>query len=300
MNLDAGTVTPNYEDTLVAASSERLQFTIFLGLAINVFIVFAPFFTVKHGDSLPPTLNVTLATHKSTHEPEKADFIAQHNQEASGTLNELKELTTRQNPEIADTQIRDISPTPQIKARHQSEADLRIIDTVTAERKFSKASKDDVNEVEDNVDGEERDIQFTNPEIASLHAKLDLLKQEYARQPRIRRLTSVSTKSANEAAYLNQWTQKVETVGNQHFPAAAVRDGIFGNLRMSVLLRADGSVETMEILQSSGHHILDNAAVQIVKLSAPFPRFPKEITRNTDKLEIIRTWRFEITGLSTD
>lgn len=292
--------TPGYEENLVSASNERLQFTIFLAIAINVMLVFFVGSAEIKGDKFAPTLNVTLATHKSAHEPDKADFIAQHNQEASGTQNEIKELTTRQQAEIADTQIRDISPTPQIKVRHQSEADLRVIDTATSERKFSKASKDDVNEVENNVEGEERDVRFTNPEIASLHAKLDMLKEEYARQPRIRRLTSVSTKSANEAAYLNQWTQKVETVGNQHFPAAAVRDGIYGNLRMSVLLRADGSVEAMEILQSSGHHILDNAAVQIVKLSAPFPRFPKEITRNTDKLEIIRTWRFEITGLSTD
>jgi protein TonB len=69
---------------------------------------------------------------------------------------------------------------------------------------------------------------------------------------------------------------------------------------MSVLLRPDGSVEMIEVLQSSGHQILDDAALQIVKLSSPFPRFPKEITRNADKLEIIRTWRFEITGLSTN
>lgn len=292
--------TPAYEDDLLRRSNERLQFTIFLGLALNAMLVFGIGTSMEIGDKLAPTLNITLATHKSAHEPEKADFIAQHNQEASGTEAEIKELTTLKNAEIADKHIRDISPAPQLKASEQTEAELRLISTTDAERKVDESRLNDVNEVKENIEGDERDILYTNPEIASLRAKLDLIKQERARQPRIRRLTSVSAKASYEAAYLNQWTQKVEAVGNKHFPAAAVRDGIYGNLRMSVLLRADGSVESMEILQSSGHHILDNAAVQIVKLSSPFPRFPKEITRNTDKLEIIRTWRFEITGLSTD
>jgi len=284
----------------VASSNDRLQFTIFLGLALNALLIFGVGTTMEVGDKLAPTLNITLATHKSVKEPEKADFIAQHNQEASGTEQDIKELTTQKNTEIADVHIREVNPSPEIKATQHNDAELRVLTTQgKSDRSIHETDLNDLGEVEENVDGEDRDIPFINPEIASLRAKLDRLKQDLAKQPRIRRLTSVSAKASYDAAYLNMWTQKIESVGNKHFPAAALRDGIFGNLRMSVLLRPDGSVEFIEVLQSSGHPILDDAAIQIVKLSSPFPRFPKEIIRNTDKLEIIRTWRFEITGLST-
>lgn len=284
----------------VESSNDRLQFTIFLGLALNALIIFGIGTTMDIGDKLAPTLNITLATHKSVKEPEKADFIAQHNQEASGTEQEIQELTTQKNAEIADKHIRDINPAPEIKSVQQNNAELRVLSTKSeAERKINEANINDLGEVKESKEGEDRDLPYINPEIASLRAKLDRLKQDLARQPRIRRLTSVSAKASYDAAYLNMWTQKVENVGNKHFPANALKDGIFGNLRMSVLLAPDGRVEKIEILQSSGHQVLDDAALQIVKLSSPFPRFPKEIAQNADKLEIIRTWRFEITGLST-
>ncbi len=138
-----------------------------------------------------------------------------------------------------------------------------------------------------------------NPEIASLRAKLDKLQQEFARRPRIRRMTSVATKSSSDAAYLNAWTQRIERTGNQNFPEVALREKIFGSLRLSVLINSDGSVDSVEILKPSGYPVLDQAALQIVRLAGPFEPFPPEIRRSADQLDIIRTWRFEITGLKT-
>ena len=284
----------------VSSSNDRLQFTIFLGLALNALLIFGVGSTMNVGDKLAPTLNITLATHKSEHEPEKADFIAQNNQEASGTEQDIKELSTIKNADIADVHIREITPAPEIKSSQKTISQTRLLTTSgETNNKTNENKQHDTGEIEENAEGEDRDIPFINPEIASLRAKLDRLKQDLAKQPRIRRLTSVSAKASYDAAYLNMWTQKIEGVGNKHFPEAALRDGIFGNLRMSVLLKPDGQVEKIEILQSSGHQVLDDSAVHIVRLASPFPRFPKEIIRSTDKLEIIRTWRFEITGLST-
>ena len=88
-------------------------------------------------------------------------------------------------------------------------------------------------------------------------------------------------------------------VGKARQVPEAIRKGIYGNLRLSVKIRADGSVANIEILQSSGQALLDDAAVRIVKLALPFQPFPAEIKRTTDIFEIIRTWKFEITGLTT-
>ena len=281
-------------------SGDRLSFTLFLALALHALVIFGVSFKIDSGQKIAPTLNITLATHKSRKEPEKADFLAQFDQQASGTADTVQELTTQTPAEINDLHIREVNPVPTQKASTENTSNRQLVTTLS-EQQQEALKVDDPNQATTSKaqEGELVEAPVMNPEIASLKAKLDRLKQDLAKQPRIRRLTSVSTKASYDAEYLNQWAQKIEKVGNENFPDAALRDGIFGHLRLSVLILPEGTVDKIEILQSSGHPILDNSAIQIVKLASPFARFPPEIRKNTDKLEIIRTWRFEISGLST-
>ena len=136
-------------------------------------------------------------------------------------------------------------------------------------------------------------------QIASLKAKLDKQRQAYAKRPRVRRLTSVAAKASVDAEYLYHWSQKVEFVGNRNFPKAAIDAGIAGKLRLLAVVDSSGKLVSAKILQSSNYRVLDDAALQIVHLSSPFKPFPEEIIKTTDQLEIIRTWNFEISGLST-
>lgn len=282
------------------STGDRLSFTFFIAIAVHAMIIFGVGFSINKGSQVAPTLNITIATHKSATVPEKADFIAQHNQQASGTISEAKELTVRDKAEIQDVQVRDINPNPQQKSSQQSELATSVVTTQSqSNKKIQTQTTINENQQQEDRPGEAEEIPLLNPEYASLQAKLDQLKQELARQPRIRRLTSVSTRASHDAYYLNSWAEKIEAVGNNNFPAAALENAIFGNLRLSVMLLPDGRVEKIEILQSSGHSILDEAAKNIVRLASPFEEFPKEIRKDTDKLEIIRTWRFEITGLKT-
>ena len=92
--------------------------------------------------------------------------------------------------------------------------------------------------------------------------------------------------------YLEAWRQKVERVGNMNYPAAARDQKIYGQLRMTVSIKSDGSVESIEINKSSGAKVLDDAAINIVKLAAPYAAFPPEMKKNTDILGITRTWTF--------
>ncbi|MEM8548675.1 MAG: energy transducer TonB, partial [Pseudomonadota bacterium] len=93
---------------------------------------------------------------------------------------------------------------------------------------------------------------------------------------------------------------RVEAIGNQYYPEASRRYGIYGSLRMLVVVDRDGNLEDIEVLQSSGHAVLDQAAVKIVRLAAPFAAFPDALRASTDKLEIIRTWQFQENGLSSN
>ena len=94
--------------------------------------------------------------------------------------------------------------------------------------------------------------------------------------------------------------RRVETVGNQYYPEASLRYGIYGSLQMLVSVRSSGELEDIRILQSSGHAVLDEAAIRIVRMAAPFSPFPDELLATTDKLEILRTWQFEQNALSSN
>lgn len=277
-------------------SNERISFTAFLAIAVHAIIILGIGAMALAPLEVPPTLNVTLATYQSDNAPEQADFLAQHNQEASGDADDVRELTTREQADIMASKINPVTPEARIKARQQTTPDNSLITTTRPSRVRTSTDIDELNELQD-LDGDDADNPIINPEIASLRARLDRLQQEFARRPRIRQMTSVSTKSSADAEYLHRWTQKVELLGNENFPRAALDNNIFGSLRLSVLVNSDGSVERVEILKSSGYPVLDQAAVQIVRLASPFDVFPQEILKSADQLDIIRTWRFEITGL---
>ena len=128
--------------------------------------------------------------------------------------------------------------------------------------------------------------------IASLQAQLDLQRQAYAKRPRRYTISSASTRKSQDALYLDSWRRRIEAVGNLNYPEEARRNQIYGSLRMLVALNPNGTVQDIQILQSSGSNILDQAAVQIVNLAAPFQPFPEAMREEADILEIIRTWRF--------
>lgn len=283
-----------------AVSNDRLSFTLFLALAVHALLIFGVTFTLEKGSQVAPTLNITIATHQAKKAPEKADFLAQYDQEASGTAEEVKELTATRQAEIDDKVVRQVNPEVQQKATQVQVSEKQLVTTQSQSDRAQQQRKDAENQEEQQERaGKEVETPLLSQEYASLKAKLDQEKQELASKPRIRRLTSVSTKASHDAAYLNDWAQQVEQVGNKNFPQAAIDQKLFGSLRMAVLLKPNGVVDNIEIIKSSGHSILDQAALQIVRKASPFKPIPPEVRRDNDKLEIIRTWRFEITGLST-
>lgn len=91
--------------------------------------------------------------------------------------------------------------------------------------------------------------------------------------------------------YLEDWRLKVERIGAMNYPEEA-RGKFFGTLVMSVALRPDGSVDRIVILRSSGNKVLDDAAKRIVMIASPFAPFPPDIRKETDYLDITRTWSF--------
>ena len=128
-------------------------------------------------------------------------------------------------------------------------------------------------------------------EIAKLSSELSTSMQAYARRPK-HRFIAARTAEFRDAAYMASWQAKIEMIGNLNYPEEARRRNISGNLRLDVAINADGSVNNISVLRSSGHKLLDDAAIRIVRLAAPFGQMPLEMRKETDILHIIRTWQF--------
>ena len=135
------------------------------------------------------------------------------------------------------------------------------------------------------------DILNASREMLQLEAQVSRSMDAYQKRPR-RTFIGARAKEFRFARYIEDWRSKIERVGELNYPSAA--RGVYGNMLVSVEIRADGSLENVEISRSSGKQVLDDAAVRIVRLAAPFAPFPPDIARDTDILSITRTWSFTL------
>ena len=117
--------------------------------------------------------------------------------------------------------------------------------------------------------------------------------ENYPLTSRVRTLNNLSPISNAESFYLTSWRRKIQNVGKINYPQEARKKKLYGSLRLMVTIVQDGSLKKVEIIESSGHKILDDAAINIVRLSSPFAPFPDDLRQSSDELRIIRTWQFK-------
>ena len=274
-------------------SRERFGFTVFLSACAHAIVILGIGFSYLSESVSEPVLEVTMAQYRSDIAPEEADFLAQENQLGSGSLDEPAAPSTPFQSDFNADQINEVTPVPQ-SPRVQNEIpiqDTAVISTFTDGREI-RQQLDEVEPEQEQPLEQAANSQELSLAIASLQAQLDRRRQAYANRPRRYTISSASTKQSHDALYLDNWRRRIEAVGNLNYPEQARRNRIYGSLRLLVSILPDGSVEDIQILESSGHNLLDQAAVEIVSLAAPFEPFPEELQAEADILEIIRTWRF--------
>lgn len=228
--------------------------------------------------------------------PEEPRFLAAANQEASGNQEAVAKPTVSPPMEAAitpETPVQEApepEPDPGAEPVEASETEPRIVEEAPQAEaqpqeidpgKAARKPRLNARQLLANLD----------QEIRNLSAELDYRTELYAERPR-RKAISASTKEHLFASYLEAWRRKVENVGNLNYPQEARRNNLYGSLVLHVALRADGSVMSVRVVRSSGEPILDEAAVSIVRLAAPYAPFPPAIREQVDILDITRTWQF--------
>ncbi|WP_018412378.1 energy transducer TonB [Methyloversatilis thermotolerans] len=126
--------------------------------------------------------------------------------------------------------------------------------------------------------------------MARLEAEIARNVEDYNKRPR-KKFIGARAQEYRFAQYIEDWRQKVERIGNLNYPPAA-RGKLYGNLTLTVEIRANGEIEKVELNRSSGQKVLDDAALRIVRMAAPYAAFPPDIRRDYEILSITRTWSF--------
>lgn len=273
--------------------ADRLGFTIFLAAALHAALILGLGFTLAEPNQISKTLEITLSTFKSEDKPKDADFLAQDNQQGSGTLEHKASPKTTEQAPFQDTQVRKVTPASSPPPSSRSEAPKTAVAT-RAPQPDKTPEKSQKNKPQPQAQpAPVYDSSQLSAEIASLEAELAQERQEYAKRPRVSRQNSAATMRDISAWYRDEWRKKVERIGNLNYPDEARRQQIYGSLRMLVVIDRNGTVQELRVLESSGQSLLDEAAMRIVRLAAPFAPFSGELAQKFDQVEIIRTWRFE-------
>jgi len=273
-------------------ANERFGFTLFVSIALHVVLILGVGFGILEQASSSTSLEITLAHYRSQDAPQEADFLAQENQQGSGSLEDKAAPSTPVESRFSDDRIQDVSPFMESNDIEQQRQEQVITSTAHALQVKDEKVIEETPEVPDQPLENLTDAEF-NQRLSSLQAQLAIRRQEYAKRPRRYTISSASTQKARDAIYLDNWRKKVEAVGNLNYPTEASTQGIYGNLRLLVSLRADGSVANIRALSSSGHKVLDDAAIRIVHLASPFAPFPADLRQEADILDIVRTWQFQ-------
>lgn len=263
-------------------------------------------------------LEVVLVNAKTKEAPIKADALAQSNLDRGGNTDADRQMKSplpvpKTPPDESATKLAAETKQAKVKAAaKQSEAPRKqqriaeqekpaqeVMTKLQSPQKIESAPMQQAEAVEpDQGKHEEKptiintaDLVARSLDAARLEAQLSKNMDAYQKRPK-RKFIGARVREYRFASYVEAWRQKVEKVGNLNYPAAAKEKKLYGRLQLTVSIRADGSIEKIELNRSSGYPVLDDAAQRIVELAAPYAAFPEEVRQDTDIIEITRTWTF--------
>ena len=261
------------------------------------------------------TMEIILVNSKTLQAPINSNVLAQANLNGGGSTDENLRVQTpfpvleNSNNDSANISVNFDKPKQQQYQEQAQEQQQQLQEKIqnlelqqqqlfselkrkskNEKQKYKEATKNKNNKNNKNQNLSADDLILSAKEFIRLEGEIAQRIQKYNQRPR-RKFIGATAKEVNYAAYLEAWRQKIERLGTINYPANA-RGKIYGSLMLSVAIRKNGSIEKVRVMRSSGHKILDEAALRIIKLGEPYARFPADIAAETDVIEINRWWKF--------
>jgi len=280
----------------IPGQNYQIRYTMAIALLLHGLAIFGISVAIISGAIQLNQSEVTLSLSSSEEAPEDAQFLAQTNQLGSGNAEEEKEITVTQEALFADAQINEVKQLflPEQDSGENTPLKYRVITTSGDSPLSVLVYQPSIEDIENpgNEPSEQKTLSELSLEIANLEARLAEKQQPDSKKPRVLILTSASTLAADNAEYVHQWRDRVEAIGNLHYPAEAREKQLYGDVRLLVKLQASGIVEEITVMSSSGAEVLDRAAIESIRLASPFEPFPKALAEKYDRIDVIRTWQF--------
>lgn len=278
------------------SDGDRLSFTIFVALALHALLILSDFIP-DDPEPAPFTMEITLSRFEDAEKPKEADFLAETNQLGSGTLEEKAQVTS---PIQAQQyhQVEQTASSPAPKKDKVQVKEKQVVNTVSAERSRPTLFDRVMEDARPEELQARKSILERSLEIAQLEADFDRQQQNYAKRPRVTRLTAASTMKAVDSQYVSHVVKKIERIGSLNFPEEAGKR-LYGKPRVSISIYSDGTIKDVKVLQSSGNLVLDSETINIVYRAEPFAPFPKSVRKERDVLELIRTFSYNKRGVSS-
>lgn len=271
------------------STTDKNVLTFTLSALLISALVLGTVFTLEdeNNNEALPTLDVILSKNKSLEAPEKADYLAQNDQQGGGSSEKHVRPQNIKTGIAADDQgnhlIEQVENIPNIKeVKNNQLLVTKESDTIV---QSAKSAPDIINEKNSN------DAPLTKTQkLAKLENNISERMEAYAKRPKSKYI-SASTKSYEFANYMQTWVKKIERVSNLNYPEEARKRDFVGTLIMTVGINSEGTIKDIKIIQSSGYKSIDDAAEHLVQLSGPFEAIPENINK-IDILYITRTWQF--------
>ncbi len=268
---------------------ERLGVTLAFSLLAHAVLAFGIGFDFEEPAPRLPSLDVILLQSANTETPERADFLAQTSNSGGGEHTEAHRPSAPVSGALADASA-GLAPLP-IEASSPAPSAASAPQKLTSARADFSVQRDEPTARPAELDqAATSDLERRKMEMARLAQELRRESDRYAKRPK-KKYVSANTREYEFAAYMRAWVARIERIGNLNYPDEARRRQLHGQLVLTVGLARNGQVLSVDVIQSSGHKVLDDAAIRIVRLAEPFPALPAS-REQVDELYISRTWQF--------
>lgn len=269
--------------------ADRLGATLAFSLIAHGVLAFGIGFTIEDPAPIVPTLDIILTQTRSDQAPKQADFLAQSSQQGGGE-SDTPERPREPQPAPVPKPDEGLAPAPIEASAPRPQPEVRQPVLTTTRAADQRADSRDLVASPPKPLPSSRELIERSLEMARLAAELERQTAAYAKRPK-RKFVSASTQEYEFASYMRAWVARVERIGNLNYPDDARRRNLQGQLVLTVAIRRDGTVESIDVVQPSGYPILDEAATRTVRLAEPFGPLP-ETREKIDVLHITRTWQF--------
>jgi len=283
-----------FRSTVMTENNDSIIIALLIAAIIHAIVVLGVNFSIPKPERFTHSIDITLVSTPVKKPPKAAKFLAPEHQIGAGDSVKQTVPPKQQLPSLGSSERKIIKKPAEIENKPKSVE--KILTQKAAPQKVETEIKP---EEGDSTERPHLTEESLRSQLAQLGTEIRL-SQQSSDNSKIKSVSQVSAHQFIAAQYQKDWESKVERIGNMNYPEVAAKKNFSGRLTMEVGVRSDGGIDHIYISRSSGNPALDEAAKNIVKMSAPFAPFSKELTKEVNVLIITRVWKFsDESGMST-